>query len=295
MKTFKPAEGKGYLWGLGLIAIVGILTLVPVIINLVSGRLIPGFVLVMGVVFLSITSIAIYFAWAAKSLQYSLDDQELVITWAFSKKRIPLQGIRGIERTIGTSSLKVIGASWPGFHMGSFTDPTGKGTVNLYATHIWGEIILIRTKWETIGITPADAEEFLGELERLSPEIESGSFSPAGDAEQYTPWKDKLAVSIFVLAGVILLGTGLYMYSKAPSLPSKVPIHYNIRGEIDRYGSPQELYTPLGIALGVIVMMAGINLSLARNNKTSVRMMAFVSLLISLIFSIISISMILSA
>lgn len=295
MKTFKPVQGKGYLWGFVIMIFTGLIFAIPIAASIFSGAVVPGFVVVIVIISVLVIVMMGYFAWSAKSMEYILDNTGLTIKWAFNKKTVPLDSILVVTRTVGNSSLKVMGASWPGFHMGSFTDPRGKGTVNLFATRLWGEILLIKTKWEVVGITPAEADQFLTELNRLIPDLNEGSISLEEKAEPYSPWKDRVVISLISLTAVILTGTGLFLYNIIPALPLRIPMHFNLAGEIDRYGSPKEIYKPFGIGVIVIIMMLGINTILARNNKASIRIMAFVSLFISLIFSLIAIGMALSA
>lgn len=191
MNSYKPVAGKGVTWGIVGMVFSGTILLLPIIFTYISGNVALPFVIVMGLLFCGLIGMFGYFTWAAKNMEYVLDDKELVIKWAFNNKVIPLDSIKGIERTIGTSSIKVVGASWPGFHIGSFTNPTGKGSVNLFATRIWGEIILIRTKWEVIGITPEDAEGFLNELNEKLPGINSERVENSEELPYYSAWKDK--------------------------------------------------------------------------------------------------------
>ncbi len=296
MTIYKPTPGKGFAWGIGLVAFMVLITGLPVIINLASGKPNPGFLSVIGLILIFITAMAVYFAWAAKNMEYVLDENGLIIKWAFNKKIIPLENIKGVRRTVGTSSMKVIGASWPGFHLGSFTDPSGRGSVNLFATRLWGDILLIRTKWEILGITPEHSEKFLDELNRLVPGLEADSNTSAKQPEQpFTPWKDKVFVTVMVLTAAIFIGTGLFLAKTIPTLPAKVPMHYNLAGEVDRYGSPAEIYLPFSIGVLTVVFMVGITTLVARNNKTSAYLMAFVSLFLSLIFCIIAIGMVFSS
>ncbi|HWI54185.1 MAG TPA: PH domain-containing protein [Desulfobacteria bacterium] len=295
MKTFKPVQGRGFLWGIVIMIFVGFILTLPITFSMVSGTVIPGFIAVMTIISALVAAMMGYFTWSAKSMEYILGDKEITIKWAFNKKTIPIDSILGLTKTVGTSSFKVMGASWPGFHIGSFTDPTGKGSVNLFATRLWGEILLIRTKWEVVGITPSQSDEFLHDLEKIMPNLKEGSFSNEDKVEPYSPRKDKLVITLISLTAIILAGTGLFLYNIIPTLPSKVPMHFNLAGQIDRYGSPKEIYKPFGIGVLVIIMLFGINIILARNNKASIRMMAFVSLFISIIFSLIAIGMAISA
>ncbi len=295
MTVYKPAPSKGPAWGLGFLVFVVVITGVPVGINLASGKPNPAFLSVMGLTFIFVAAMAGYFAWAAKNMEYALDENGLVIKWAFNTKKIPLEGIKGVRRTVGTSSMKVIGASWPGFHLGSFTDPAGKGSVNLFATRLWGDILLIRTNWEVIGITPADPDRFLDELHRLVPGLEADSHPDREQPERaFSAWKDRIFLLVMGLTAAIIIGTGIFLVQTVPTLPAKIPMHYNLAGEVDRYGSPAEIYLPFGIGVFTIIFMVGLTSVMARNNKTSAYLMAFVSLFISLLFGVISISMVLS-
>lgn len=292
MTTYKPVRNKGFAWGIALSIFVVLVTAVPVAISLASGKPNPGFITAMGLVFVFVTAMVGYFTWASRNMEYILDENGLVIKWAFNKKKIPLESIKGFRRAVGTSSLKVVGASWPGFHLGSFTDPAGRGSVNLFATRLWGDILLIRTKWEVVGITPEDPDQFLDELNRLLPGLEADSGTGAEQPVQpFSPWKDRLFLTVMGISAVIIIGTAIFLLKTIPTLPAKIPMHYNLAGEVDRYGSPREIFIPFGIGVLTMIFMVAITSAVARNNKTSAYMMAFVSLFISLIFSIIAISM----
>lgn len=39
-----------------------------------------------------------------------------------------------------------------------------------------------------------------------------------------------------VLGLIMLIGTPLYLFISWPSIPDKLPMHYNFAGEIDRWG-----------------------------------------------------------
>lgn len=296
MKTYAPVEGKGFLWGLALFIFTLAITGIPLIVSIVKGKPNIGFLVMTSFVFILCAGLFGYFMWAVSNLRYTLKDKHLVIKWAFNTKRIPLENIRGVTITVGSSSIKVIGASWPGFHLGSFSDPRGKGTVNLYATQLWGDIVLIRTKWETIGITPKDPEGFLEDLHKNLPDLKRDEVGDQIVAEQtYSPLKDKVYLGYISVSALILGGAFLHLRYKLPSLPEQVPMHYNFAGQVDRYGSPTEIYYPLGLGLVLMLLLNGVNLVVAKRNSTSVRMMGMVTLIMTLLFSIIALSMILTA
>ena len=44
-----------------------------------------------------------------------------------------------------------------------------------------------------------------------------------------------------VLGLIMLIGTPLYLFISWPSIPDKLPMHYNFAGEIDRWGGKGEI------------------------------------------------------
>lgn len=286
MKIFKPTPGKGVAWGIGGMIISALPLAIFMGINL-AGKPNYSFLLTMGIILVLMTAMFGYFTWAAKNMQYVLTEKELIITWAFNRKVIPLDSIRGIRRISGTGAMKVVGASLPGFHIGSFTDPTGKGTVNMFATRLWGEIILLKTKWEIIGITPENPEEFLEALEKaaarpLAEWDESGD-NEAGGA-QYNMWRDRIHLFMFGLNLILIAGAFYWVYYMTQSMPDRIPMHYNLGGEVTRYGSPKEHFLLPGIGLATFIFMTVITVTVTRNNKTSVYLMDASSLFLNLLF-----------
>ena len=53
------------------------------------------------------------------------------------------------------------------------------------------------------------------------------------------------------LVWTILLAPPVFLWMIWQKLPDSVPMHYNIHGEADRYGSKSELLTVIGVMLRV--------------------------------------------
>lgn len=301
MKVFKPTPGKGAAWGIGGIIFMALIFAVPLGFNLAGKPMMP-FMLTMGILFVLVTGMFGYFTWAARNMEYVLTEKDLTIKWAFNHKVIPLEGITGIRRMTGTGVAKVVGASWPGFHIGSFTDPSGKGTVNLFATRLWGELILLQTKWETIGLTPENPEEFLSALEEAVPHPlasgEAGTVKPgagqSGVGEnqvvQFNMWQDKIYLFMLGLNVALLAGAFYWVWHMTQTLPGRIPMHYNLAGEVDRYGSPREHFLLPGIGLLTFIFMTAFTAIANKNNKMSVYLMGGTSLFINLLFLVILLS-----
>lgn len=54
---------------------------------------------------------------------------------------------------------------------------------------------------------------------------------------------------------VLMLGVSLYISVRWPSVPDKIPAHYNFAGEIDRWGEKGELVFLLAIAWGIWLLI----------------------------------------
>lgn len=285
MKIFKPTPGKGVAWGIGGIIFMTVIFALPIGFSL-AGKPILSFLIIMGLLYVLIAAMFVYFTWAAKNMEYALTEQELIIKWAFNRKVIQLHSIRGVRRISGTGAIKVVGASWPGFHIGSFTNPGGKGSVNMFATRLWGEIILLKTRWETVGLTPENPEDFLAALEAVVPHQLAGGEEPVDEAPEiaFNMWRDKRYLAMFMLNIALLAGAFYWVYYMTQTLPGQIPMHYNLAGEIDRYGSPREHYLLPGIGLLTFIFMTIITATATKNNRTSVYLMGGTSLFLNLLF-----------
>lgn len=57
-----------------------------------------------------------------------------------------------------------------------------------------------------------------------------------------------------VLGLIMLIGTPLYLFISWPSIPDKLPMHYNFAGEIDRWGGKGEILF-IVVMLWIIYLM----------------------------------------
>ncbi|MDT3698867.1 MAG: PH domain-containing protein [Thermincola sp.] len=291
MTIYKPTPGKGFFWSVIFMIFVTGAVAAPLIISTVSGTPRLEFQLIMGGVLVLVLGIFGYLAWTAKNLTYEINKENMTIKWAFNRKTIPLTSIKGINRVVGNSATKVVGASLPGLHIGSFTSPTGKGSINLFATRLWGEILLIRTKWELIGITPENPEEYLEELSAKVPGLNSDGLAGLDhNPAPFSPWQAKHFLAVMGLTAATIIGTGIYLLKTIPALPAKIPMHYDFYGQVNRYGSPSELWVIYGIGVGIVAFMIILMSTVVRNNRTSAYLMAYTSLFIAILFSVISIA-----
>ncbi len=255
MTVFKPYPGKGAQYGtLFLVLSLGIF-LIP-IIQISKNVENPWAVIPMGILALGISGMFIYFSYAAATMKYIVDDGHLTIRWAFSEKKIALDSIGNVEKRMGITAFKTAGISWPGLHIGGFSVGDNHN-VNLYATRLVGDVILFKTKWETVGITPEDPDLFLDELSRLLPGLESRVVDPRVGEEARKEAIHKNAGTFRILTAVNLVAiaaTYLWVTLKIRTLPAKIPMNIGANGVV-RYGSPMELYIMPSISLVIFLVM----------------------------------------
>jgi len=120
---------------------------------------------VIGLLTVILVPLFISFAQAPKRMVYELDDQELVLrlSW-FSKARIPLQSIRSVRVDSPKGHpLRLWGGDVPGFYWGRFSWKAVGRNLRLFATEL-RPMVFIETEDRIYGITPAEREEFVADL-----------------------------------------------------------------------------------------------------------------------------------
>jgi uncharacterized membrane protein len=82
-----------------------------------------------------------------------------------------------------------------------------------------------------------------------------------------TPAPAPLPPLLHAIPFLMLAATGVVLALNASALPQQIPVHWDARGEVDRYGSPGSLWVQLlfgAMACGVIGLLAHFNLTRAK-------------------------------
>jgi hypothetical protein len=266
MKIYNPYPGKGVLWGLVLLlTLIGTFSIVSYFMYKDTGEFWPA--LIMVAVSLLTAGIIGYYTFVAQTLKYKIMDRQLVIEYGFSKKVIDLEQI-GNLKTIkgGMKAFKLAGVGWPGLHMGLYN--IGKDrNINLYTTRIYGEMIIFKHRWETLGITPENPQEFIEDIKKIIPDLEAKEVDPQQVlAEKLAAEQEnsKLFRNLSIVNFTLLLLTYLWVGLIIPTLPDQIPMHIGPDG-VDNYGSPRELFIlPLINTITFLIMYL-----VARKNRSS--------------------------
>ena len=113
----------------------------------------------------------------------------------------------------------------------------------------------------------------------------------------------KINKILYLGAALVLLVTFLFAGFHYGSLPEKIPIHFNIRGEVDNYGAKSTLWIVPVLALFMCIGLAQLSRRFPkmkpnvekRELRTARSVLAILSLLLALSFSYITIRMVLVA
>ena len=295
---FKPAASKGgaytILFSMGMISLLcSVLTFAIIqtgdpALTISSLLLIGG----MGALF----SILIFGYY---SMTFSLTPTLLTLRWAFFRTKIPLEEITSIGKPSSNKfdGLKSGGAALPHHYYGGFRlliDGTFK-PIKLVATDLTRLVILATRAGKFYGITPATPGDFIASVRQLNNHVLEKVFdttSPVALPASITSKYRLISRSMFI-AALSLAGVTLVLFSLAyTQLPAIVPLHFNISGVPDRWGSKEELlwfailFLAIATAFNLLLYLAINQKSQLKNSKLGPLVM-LIPLLIMVTFSII--------
>lgn len=100
--------------------------------------------------------IYIYLILGAFRLNYTVNDDNFVLTWGVAKKHIPWEDFDEIIEIKGHGNLfPFLAMAWPGYIVGLY-QLKGIGPVRMYGTHAIDGFLYIKTKRGFLGLTPRD-------------------------------------------------------------------------------------------------------------------------------------------
>jgi len=152
---------------------------------------------------------------SACNMNYSIEDNGLVITWGLRKILINWQDIDNIIQVEGKSNLySLFGMSWPGYMIGLYA-AKGLGTARMYATNPWKGFLYIKSSNGFYGITPED--EYRKELLKVMAEksgkpvekVNMDLMDPEVKGESMQD--DNFYSILFRLNIIFLVGFGMYL------------------------------------------------------------------------------------
>jgi hypothetical protein len=271
MESFQPVR-----W-LGLVSGVALLTLIFFLDGLMiwgisqSGISLAAFflsLLVIGSLFL--LALLVYWLYGLVQSSFHVDRNALVIRWGAVTQVVPMENVTGV---LSADEVKRInrfrGALWPGLRVG-YGEIEGVGPTLFFATRPLARQVILITPALAYALSPADPTAFVEVVrQRLnmgpSQSVEQVSRQPGFLTWSF--WKDRLGLAL--LASAVLLLTTLFGYIslRYPSLADLQPLHFDVLGQPDRWGTRAQVFTLPFIGLLALIANGGVGFLLYHRER----------------------------
>ncbi|MFH0897576.1 MAG: PH domain-containing protein [Candidatus Bathyarchaeota archaeon] len=200
-----------------------------------SGEPEPVLLLVMFIPF-AISGLIVYSSYAARRMEYVLENDALRVSFPLSPLRISYTKIRCAGKVETSLRFRLFGGRLPGVHWGAFTT-SSLGNAQVYATRYKGEFVILElSDGEKILISPREPNAFLEALRGKS------AFATPTPTEVVEPRIDqRLAYAQVAVVTIAWLALVYYVASIYSGLPEIIPVHFGLNGVPNRYGNKVEL------------------------------------------------------
>lgn len=272
--TFKPRPSDGYRFGIVLM----ILMAIPLVIPLVLLAIAPvsvGPLVFIAIMVLLVEGLLGYITWAYRTLQYEIGDDGLLVRWGHFRDVVSYADILGVKEAKSAfrwlSVFKLAASSWPGYHVGTFYLGRKQGVSKVYATR--GPVAVIRTRQWDVVVSPEDVSGFIQALRKKIGDIDDWETAKE-PFRLLSPVRDPWFVGLVLLSLAVIAGTVLFLLDRIPRLPPSVPLHFDLEGRPNRFGSPSELYFPVIIQGVTTFILMILGLALGRYSRLAGRILA---------------------
>jgi hypothetical protein len=235
--------------GVGLAIIVSIVLVDALLVWRVVRGPHSGITFVLGFgVFVSLVAVAVvaYRVYDLTRLRYQIDRNRLMIARAGTRHMIPLGSIeRVVEAGQAGLGTRIKGLCWPGCYL-------GPGSVDEIGLTLFSgverprEQLIVVTPVLAYGISVDDLDAFrqvFATCRELGPLVEVRHESVQAPYMHWPIWGDRVA-QVLVVVGIVftalLFALVLFRY---PSLPDRLPMHYDATGQVDRIAARSEIFT----------------------------------------------------
>ena len=242
-KVYYPAKRTGFIWGILLLILIAA-PLITILVILGKAHADNSMLSIILIIFLLLIALFLYFLYALKTMCYQIEADAIKLKWGAVSYTIPMTAISEVRKVQGPLiGFRTFGGSWPGYHFGLFRF-RDYGQIEVYSTRLTGDLVLLRTAAKTYLISPENVDGFLAVLHEkveLAP-LQLVSREVTGFSQSISFFRDPIAI-ILVAANIALLAAVfIYLARLVPTLPEKIPAHWDLAGNINRYGNREELY-----------------------------------------------------
>lgn len=202
------------------------------------------------VLMVGVTLYIVYIIWAARTLSYSIERDAIIIHYGFQHIRIPYDSIIKVEEQQRLNMQRLAGNHYPGHYSGYFKEFREKRLLAVYAKRK-EKVIAVHTPRLKYIITPENNRTFLARLATTLPDYASHRLAEDKIDDLPPLWHTREGLAMLALNIAGMMGLGAYIWIQARHHKT-VPLHYNLQGQVDRYGSPLEL---LMLLLGPVIIL----------------------------------------
>lgn len=254
--NWTPSRRKGALIGAGAIVFIALID--SLLLWRVVGGAANGWTFICALLVLaSFPAMALigYWIYGLMQLRYEFDRNRLVIHTAAGQQIIPMSSItRVIDGRGGGLQVHLASLFWPGYWIGHGTIE-GVGLTLFYAVAPPSEQVIIVTPLLAYGISTPDMDTFLEVFRTalsMGPSVEVSQVSEKASYINWAIWRDRWMQSLVLgNAAVNLLLFGLLLF-RYPRLPSRLPLHFDAAGTVDRIASRRDVFALPVIALIIL-------------------------------------------
>ncbi|MCW4017357.1 MAG: DUF1648 domain-containing protein [Candidatus Bathyarchaeota archaeon] len=243
----------------------------------------PIFAVGLSSVILAVLAVLGYLSFAGSNLNYAISDHNLKVNFSLIKKRIDYSKIVNAEAVNLNLTIRLFGASLPGFHWGLFKTSVGKAHV--YATMISGDFIVITLNdGEKLVLSPAETTAFLEAMKKKISITLPQNKTELVHEEQVA--KRLVYAQVLAVTGAYLIFLGYFLWVYA-SLPETVPVHFGFDGVANRWANKLELLLLPGIAVIFPAINAVLSLKFAKYERGMLLFLGAVFIAVTALFIVI--------
>jgi hypothetical protein len=271
MESFQPTRWLGLISGVALLilllALDGLLIwgIGQVGISLAAFIL---FLLVIGSLFL--LALLVYWLYGLVQSSFHVDRNALVIRWGAVTQVVPMEDVTAV---LSGDELKRIkrfrGALWPGLRVG-YGEIEEVGPTLFFATRPLARQVVLVTPALAYALSPSDPTTFIEVVrQRLnmgpSQSVEQVSRQPGFLTWSF--WKDRLGLTLLASALLLLIALFGFISFRYPSLADLQPLHFDVLGQPDRWGTRAQVYTLPFIGLLAMIANGGLGFLLYHRER----------------------------
>lgn len=253
--NWTPSRRKGALIGAGSILLIVVIDSL-LLWRVVDGKL-NGWTFVCALLTMaSLPGMALigYWIYGLMRLRYEFDRNRLAITTAAGKQIIPMSNVKQVIDGKKTRlQVRMKSPFWPGYWIGH-GEIEGVGLALFYAVEPPQSQAIVVTPSLAYGFSVPDMDTFLEVFHtalQLGPNVQISQESEKAAYVNWAIWKDRLMQGILAVGlaiNVLLFGILTFRY---PDLPTRLPLHFDSSGAVDRIAPKSDvLVLPI---IGLIV------------------------------------------